>query len=149
MITKPFVGVLLLLCAGAASAAGTVPNCVSVSWAWVRLPPNAAAMPMTAGYAEIRNGCDTEVVLIGARSSSFDDVSLHETRIVDGVSRMRPVERLPIAPGASANLRPGGLHLMLGKGRRVLHEGEPIWLQFQLEGGAEVSTALIARKAAP
>ncbi|QKW58964.1 copper chaperone PCu(A)C [Stenotrophomonas sp. NA06056] len=149
MITKPFVGVLLMMCAGAASAAGTVPNCVTVSWPWVRLPPNAEAMPMTAGYAVIRNGCDTKVVITGARTSFFDDVSFHETRIVDGVSRMRPVERLPLAPGASAELRPGGLHLMLSKGTRVLHEGQPMWLQLQLEGGTEVSTALIARKAAP
>jgi hypothetical protein len=38
---------------------------------------------------------------------------------------------------------------MLMDGRRVLEEGQPVWLQVQLEGGTEVSTALIVRKAAP
>ena len=149
MITKPFVGVLLMMCAGAASAAAAVPECVTVSQGWVRLPPSPTATPMTAGYGVIRNGCSTAVTIIGARSASFGDVSLHETRIVDGVSRMRAVERLPLAPGERAVLKPGGLHLMLMDGRRVLEEGQPVWLQVQLEGGTEVSTALMVRKAAP
>ncbi len=93
MITKPFVGVLLLLCAGAAAAATGVPACVTVQQGWARLPPNPA-MPMTAGYGVIRNGCAKAVAISGARSASFGDVSLHETTIVDGVSRMRAVERL-------------------------------------------------------
>lgn len=59
MITKPFVGVLLMMCAGAASAAAAVPECVTVSQGWVRLPPSPTAAPMTAGYGVIRNGCPT------------------------------------------------------------------------------------------
>lgn len=147
MITKPCVGVLFVLCALATSAPAAEQGCVTVEQGWARMPPNPT-MPMTAGYGVIRNGCATAVTIIGARSASFGDVSLHETRIVDGVSRMRAVERLPLAPGERAVLKPGGLHLMLMDGRRVLEEGQPVWLQVQLEGGTEVSTALIVRKAA-
>ncbi|WP_340569047.1 copper chaperone PCu(A)C [Stenotrophomonas sp. G106K1] len=148
MITKPFVGVLLVLCAAAASASAAETKCVTVEQGWVRLLPNPK-MAMTAGYAVIRNGCASAVVITGARSATFGDVSLHETTIVDGVSRMREVRRLPLAPGARAVLKPGGLHLMLMDGYRTLEEGQPVWLQLQLEDGTEVSTALIARKAAP
>lgn len=148
MITKPFVGVLLLLCAGAASAAAPVPACVTVQQGWARLPPNPA-MPMTAGYGVIHNGCAQAVAIIGAGSAQFDDVSLHETTIVDGVSRMREVERLPLAPGARAELRPGGLHLMLMQGKGALKEGQAVPLRLQLEGGGEVSATLTVRKAAP
>ncbi|WP_313249430.1 copper chaperone PCu(A)C [Stenotrophomonas indicatrix] len=148
MITKPFVGVLLILCAAAASASAAETKCVTVEQGWVRLLPNPK-MAMTAGYAVIRNGCANEVAITGARSATFGDVSLHETTIVDGVSRMREVRRLPLAPGARAVLKPGGLHLMLMDGYRTLEEGQPVWLQLQLEDGTEVSTALIARKAAP
>ncbi|MCX2892300.1 copper chaperone PCu(A)C [Stenotrophomonas lactitubi] len=148
MITKPFVGVLLVLCAAAASASAAETKCVTVEQGWVRLLPNPK-MAMTAGYAVIRNGCAKAVAITGARSATFGDVSLHETTLVDGVSRMREVRRLPLAPGARAVLKPGGLHLMLMDGYRTLEEGQPVWLQLQLEDGTEVSTALIARRAAP
>ena len=91
MITKPFVGVLLVLCAAAASASAAESGCVTVEQGWARLPPNPA-MPMTAGYGVIHNGCSKAVAITGATSSSFNDVSLHETTITDGVSRMRAID---------------------------------------------------------
>ncbi|WP_312706222.1 copper chaperone PCu(A)C [Stenotrophomonas sp.] len=144
MITKPFVGVLLWLCAGAASAAG----CVTVEQGWARLPP-APAMAMTAGYGVVHNGCSTPVVIVGARSAAFADVSMHETTIVEGVSRMRAIEHLALAPGARAELKPGGLHLMLMQGKGALKEGQVVPLQLQLQGGGEASVALTVRKTAP
>ncbi|KAF1055440.1 MAG: hypothetical protein GAK43_00234 [Stenotrophomonas maltophilia] len=123
MITKPFVGVLFSLCAAAASASAAEVSCVTVEQGWARLPPNPA-MAMTAGYGVVRNGCSTPVAIIGARSAAFADVSLHETTIVGGVSRMRAIERLPLAPGARAELKPGGLHLMLMEGTGTLKEGQ-------------------------
>lgn len=148
MITKPFVGVLWVLCATAASASAAEPACVTVEQGWVRLPPNPA-MPMTAGYGVIHNGCSKAVAITGATSSSFGDVSLHETTIVDGVSRMRAIERLPLAAGARAELKPGGLHLMLMQGKDALKEGQVLPLRLQLEGGSEASATLTVRKAAP
>ncbi|MDT3501110.1 copper chaperone PCu(A)C [Stenotrophomonas maltophilia] len=145
MITKPFVGVLLLLCASAASAAES--RCVTVEQGWVRLPPNSA-MPMTAGYGTIVNRCAAAVTVVGAGSRAFGDVSLHETTVVDGVSRMREVERLPIAAGARAELKPGGLHLMLMEGKGALKEGQVVPLHLQLEGGGTASATLTVRKAA-
>jgi copper(I)-binding protein len=147
MITKPFVGVLSVLCAVAASAAAE-PACVTVEQGWARLPPSPA-MPMTAGYGVIHNGCGRAVVITGASSAVFGDVSLHETTIVDGVSRMRAIERLPLAPGARAELKPGGLHLMLMQGKAALKEGQALPLRLQLEGGGEASATLAVRKAAP
>ena len=136
MITKPFVGVLWVLCAAAASASAAESRCVTVEQGWARLPPNPA-MPMTAGYGVIHNGCSRAVVITGARSAVFGDVSLHETTIVDGVSRMRAIERLPLAPGARAELKPGGLHLMLMAGNDALKAGQAVPLRLQREGGGK------------
>lgn len=147
MITKPFVGVLFVLCAIAASASAAERNCVTVEQGWARMPPNPA-MPMTAGYGVVRNGCGKAVAITGATSSGFGDVSLHETTIVDGISRMRAIERLPLAPGARAELKPGGLHLMLMDGKGALKEGQTVPLRLQLEGGGEASATLTVRKAA-
>ncbi|MPS46008.1 MAG: copper chaperone PCu(A)C, partial [Stenotrophomonas sp.] len=94
-------------------------------------------------------GCSKAVAITGAASSSFDDVSLHETTIVDGVSRMRAIERLPLAAGARAELKPGGLHLMLMQGKGALKEGQVLPLRLRLEGGGEASATLTVRKAPP
>lgn len=149
MITKPFVCVLLGLCAFAASASAVAdaPACVSLRDGWLRLPP--AAMPMAAGYGRIRNDCREAVVVIAAGSKAFGDVSLHETTLVDGVSRMRAVERLPIAAGATVELKPGGLHLMLMQPEVPLSEGKVLPLRLSLEDGRKVDGQLQVRKAAP
>jgi copper(I)-binding protein len=146
MITKPFVGVLLILCAGAASAAAAEPACLTVREGWVRLPPPGVSM--AAGYGQIHNGCKTAVTVVSAASTAFGDVSLHETTLVDGVSRMRAVERLPIAPGASVELKPGGLHLMLMEPQAPLKAGAPLPLRIRLEDGRNVDGTLQVRTAA-
>ncbi len=147
MITKPFACVLLSLCALATSAAAAEPACVSVREGWVRLPPGP--MPMAAGYGTIRNDCRTAVVVIGAGSKAFGDVSLHETTLVKGISRMREVERLPIAAGATVELKPGGLHLMLMQPEVTLKEGAALPLRLSLEDGRKVDGVLQVRKAVP
>ena len=87
--------------------------------------------------------------VVAVRSPRFGEVSLHETRTVDGVSRMRELERLPIAPGAEAVLRPGGLHLMLMQPDAALVEGERVPLVLELEDGGEVAVTLVVRTAPP
>jgi len=123
------------------------PACVSVHEGWVRLPPGA--MPMAAGYATLRNDCRTAVVVVGAGSKAFGDVSLHETTLVDGVSRMRAVERLPIAAGATVELTPGGLHLMLMQPEVPLSDGKVLPLRLSLEDGRKVDGQLTVRSGAP
>lgn len=147
MITKPFACVLLGLCAFATSAMAAEPTCVSVREGWVRLPPGA--MPMAAGYAKIHNGCRTAVVVVGAGSKAFGDVSLHETTLVDGVSRMRAVERLPVAAGATVALKPGGLHLMLMQPEVPLSDGKVLPLRLSLEDGRKVDGQLTVRSGVP
>jgi copper(I)-binding protein len=145
MITKPFVCVLLGLCALATSATAAEPACVSVREGWVRLPPGP--MPMAAGYGKIRNDCGSAVVVVGAGSKAFGEVSLHETTLVEGISRMREVERLPIAAGATVELKPGGLHLMLMQPEVTLKEGAALPLRLSLEDGRKVDGTLQVRKA--
>jgi len=145
MITKPFVCVLLGLCAFATSAVAAAPACVSLRDGWVRLPPGA--MPMAAGYGQIRNDCREAVVVVAAGSKAFGDVSLHETTLIDGVSRMRAVERLPIAAGATVALKPGGLHLMLMQPEVALKEGAQLPLRLSLEDGRKVDGTLQVRSA--
>jgi copper(I)-binding protein len=115
--------------------------------AWVRMPPSK--MPMMAGFGRIENRCAMPVAIIAARSPSFGAVELHETRIVDGVSRMRPVPELRIAPDGSAVLKPGGLHLMLMRPTAELKAGSRIVVEFELAGGGTLLGEFEVRKPTP
>jgi copper(I)-binding protein len=103
---------------------------------WLRLPPGP--MPMLAGFGRIENTCGTPVVVTGARSEAFGDVSLHETRIVDGISRMRAVPQLMVPAGQAAVLKPGGLHLMLMEPRAMPEAGGKVGVEFQLQDGRSI-----------
>lgn len=114
---------------------------------WVRLPP--AAMPMMAGFGRIANACPMPVVIVSVSSPAFGDVSIHETRNVDGVNRMREVEQLRIAADDSATLKPGGLHLMLMQPHAPLKEGSKVVVKFKLQDGREILSELVVRKPVP
>lgn len=131
----------------AATPAAADAACVTVEDGWIRMPP--APRPMLAGFGRISNRCATAQAVAAARSPRFGDVSLHETRMVDGISRMREVERLPVAAGGEAVLQPGGLHLMLMQPAATLAEGERVPLVLVLADGREVPATLTVRRAAP
>ena len=100
---------------------------------WIRLVPGG--MPMHAGFGRIENACKAAATITGAKSASYASVELHETKLVDGVSRMRAVPALPIAAGASAEFKPGGLHMMLMDPTSPLKGGETVTIDFKLQDG--------------
>jgi copper(I)-binding protein len=111
---------------------------------WVRLGP--AGMPMMAGFGRIQNDCAAPVTITGASSPAFDSAELHETRIVDGVNRMRHLPQLRIAPGDAAVLKPGGMHLMLMRPHAPLKAGSKVVVVFELSGGGELLGEFEVRK---
>ncbi|HVJ61200.1 MAG TPA: copper chaperone PCu(A)C, partial [Tahibacter sp.] len=67
--------------------------------AWIRAAPPGARM--LAGYAKLTNAGDAPIVVTGATSAAFGDVSMHASVVEDGVAKMRPLPSLNIAPGAT------------------------------------------------
>lgn len=126
---------------------GAVPACSPVvERGWVRMAPG---MPMGAVFAVVRNPCKVAVEIVGAASPAFHDVSLHETRVEDGVSRMRAVRRIPLRAGGSVELKPGGLHAMLMEPRGAVAPGRPVRIEFVLADGRRVAASLPLRSTAP
>ena len=115
--------------------------------AWIRAAPPSARM--LAGYVRLRNPCKRAVALTGARSTAFGSVMLHETRIVDGVSRMRHAAALVIAPGRTLQLAPGGAHLMLMQPARVPAAGERVRIELVLADGRRLPVLFTVRAQAP
>ena len=101
---------------------------------------------MMAAFGRIVNRCPMPVTIVAARSPSFGSVELHETRIIDGVSRMRPVPRLRLAPDGAAVLKPGGMHLMLMRPGAQLKPGSRIVIEFELDGGGTLLGEFEVRK---
>jgi periplasmic copper chaperone A len=84
--------------------------------------------------------------VVAASSPAFASVELHETRVVDGVNRMRHVPALRIAPGDAAVLKPGGLHLMLMRPHAALAEGDKVVVELELADGRRVPGEFEIRK---
>ncbi|HWW32052.1 MAG TPA: copper chaperone PCu(A)C [Steroidobacteraceae bacterium] len=110
-------------------------SALSAAGAWVRAIPGA---PVAAAYMTLHNGGQQPVRVIGVRSALAGHAMIHETRLENGVSTMRPHEPLEIPPGASVELKPGGLHVMLHDLAHPLAVDEQVPLELLLDGGGRV-----------
>lgn len=114
---------------------------VDIDHPWSRPTPPGA--PMGVGYLVIRNHGDSEITLVGANTPRADDVSIHETRMKDGVMRMQPLKSgLSIAAGEAVELKPHSYHLMLEGLTEPLEEGEKVPLTLEFEGAETMEVEL-------
>ena len=150
-LKNPFASVvcLALLCAGTAGAeeparapATATPPALTVQSAWIRATPG---VDVAAAYLTMRNGGTAAIVITGVRSPVAGAAMIHATRIENGQSSMRPLQRLRVAPGETVRLAPGGMHVMLHMLAHPLTPGEKVPLLLLLEGGGMVSVTAPVR----
>jgi uncharacterized protein YcnI len=92
---------------------------------WSRATPGGAKV--AGGYVRITNTGSAPDRLVGGTFSASGRVEIHEMSVSDGVMRMRPLpEGLPVEPGATLELKPGGYHAMFLDLQRPLKEGETV-----------------------
>lgn len=108
----------------------------------MRVTPGA---DVAAAYMTLHNPGTVAVAVIGVRSALAGHAMIHESRIQDGRSTMRPVERLVVAAGASVHLTPGALHVMLQMLDHTPAVGESVPLVLQLEGGGTLAVSARVR----
>ncbi len=106
------------------------------------------ARPIMAGrpgaaYMAIVNDRDEPLRLVGARSPAFASAELHESIEENGISKMRPVAVLEIAPGDTALLEPGGMHMMLMGGTQAFKAGDEFPLTLIFEDDEEVEVPVM------
>lgn len=146
-MSPKWLGVVLAIGFGGVGLSACAGDCAPrVREGWVRLTPGG--MSMHAGFGRIENFCGSPVRIISASSPAYGSVELHESRIVGGVSRMRAVPELRIAPDDSAVLKPGGLHLMLMEPRVQLKPGSRVAVEFGLANGGSLLGEFEVRGAA-
>ncbi|KFG70017.1 DUF1775 domain-containing protein [Microvirga sp. BSC39] len=137
-LKAPAPGVRIAAAAGAAPAplkAGSL----TLDQPWSRATPGGAKVG--GGYLRITNTGTAPDRLIGGSFPLASKVEVHEMRLEGDVMRMKPVEGgLEIKPGATVELKPGGLHLMFVDLKEPLKEGQTLkgTLTFEKAGAIEV-----------
>jgi copper(I)-binding protein len=106
--------------------------------------PVARPAPLAGGtgavYFLLYNAGSAEVRLIGGDSPAAGAVEIHSTQNDNGVIRMRQLtEGLLLAPGESAHLMPGGMHLMLVDLAAPLAAGDSVEVTLRFEGAEELT----------
>jgi len=112
---------------------------IAIGHPWTRA---AGANTNGAGFLTLRNTGAAPDRLVSAASPAARVVELH-THIREGdVMRMRPVADIPIPPGQTVHLRPGGLHIMLIGLNEPLRQGASVPLTLRFERAGEVQVTL-------
>lgn len=124
--------------------AGTAADEVDIIDPWAReVPP---VMSTSAGFLSLKNTGSVEHKLVSASSDGAGMVELHTHINNNGVMQMRPVENIPVAPGETAELKPGGLHIMLMMLKETLVAGERLNITLHFEDGSSKQVQAEVRK---
>lgn len=133
----------------AGSASETRLGTLVISAATSRETPLAGGT--APGFLRIRNDGSREDRLLSASSPLVQTMEIHEMSMDGGQMQMRALpDGLPIPAGATVELAPGGLHLMLIGVQAPLAAGQrvPVELRFAEAGAVTVNLAVQARKVA-
>lgn len=68
---------------------------------------------------------------------------LHESKMEDGMMRMRHVHMLEIPPGERKVFAPGGLHVMLMGLKNGLTQGDEFEVTFEFSDGTTVTAPVV------
>lgn len=121
---------LPLFSSGAVKAATTGPKPL-VEPTFVR--PTIAGMDMTAAYLVIKNNTNKVIHLTKVTSPVAEKVEIHDSRLDNGIVRMREVNSLEIPVGDLARFEPAGRHLMLTGLKHELNVGDKVELELHFE----------------
>jgi copper(I)-binding protein len=117
----------------------TVFGAITIGHPWTRA---AGANANGAAYMTLRNAGPVPDRLLAASTPVARTVELH-THIREGeVMRMRPVDDIPLPPGETVRLRPGGLHVMLIGLTEPLRQGTMVPLTLRFERAGETTVQL-------
>lgn len=139
---KPIVLVaaaLFALAPCAEAQSGSAPR-IEIEHAWAR-----ASVGTTGGiFLTIVNKGSAGDHLLAAATPAAARAELHRTLDANGISKMRPVAAVAVAAGATAELKPGGLHIMLLGLKRALKTGQtfPLTLTFERAGTIETTVTV-------
>jgi len=141
---RAFGALILALPASSVLAHDFIAGDIAIGHPWTRA---AGANTNGAGFLTLRNTGAAPDRLVSAASPAARVVELHAHIREGDVMRMRPVADIPIPPGQTVHLRPGGLHIMLIGLTEPLRQGGSVPLTFRFERAGEVQVTLSVESA--
>jgi periplasmic copper chaperone A len=132
------VSVVLLaaLALTACGGSGGTTGGITVSDAWAR--PSPMMNRAGAAYMVLQNNGAAEDKLLSVESDVAQTIELHETKESGGMMSMSPVPNIPVPANGKAELKPGGLHVMLIGLNRELKAGDKVQLTLNFEKAGKV-----------
>lgn len=125
------------------AAAGPAAPAVTVGDPYAR----ASVTPASAAFMTLKNSDTVPHALVGVTSAAAGTIEIHTMATgADGAMEMRPLPRLDLAPGATATLAPGGMHVMLIGLVRPLAEGDTVELVLKFEDGTTLPVRAPVRR---
>lgn len=109
---------------------------IAVSGAWI---PEPARPDVGAAYLAIDNTGEQDDALIGAASTASETTQIHTSETTEsGASTMKRVDEIPVPAGGTAELKPGGYHVMIMDISDALAAGDTVALTLEFDSGTEV-----------
>ena len=120
---------------------------VTVTEAWVRLPPPGAKT--TGAFMLLTNDSKADRRLVSASNPASKVTELHTHLNEGGVMKMRQVPAMDVKAGGKTELKPGSLHVMLIDLVGALKEGEQVPLTLTFDDGSRVEVKATVKKFDP
>lgn len=96
------------------------------------LPPGT---PVVAAYFKIENNSNESIDLTAVSGGISNNIEIHEHRHIDGMMKMRQVEKVTVDAKQTVIFKQGGLHLMVFN-PQPLKVGEHFELTFKFSDGS-------------
>ena len=123
--------------------ASTAADSITVETPEVRSTP--PGQKITGAFMTLKNTSATDIELIAAQSEIADVTEIHESGMKDGMMFMNKVEKISVPANGTAELKPGGFHIMLIDLKNPLTSGDKanITLTFSDNSQKAVEAAVV------
>jgi copper(I)-binding protein len=134
------IALLFSTVAGAASAAPAL----RIENPWIRALPGTIP---SGGYFVLHNDGKAQVTLTGAESPACGMLMLHLSENQGGMSSMRHVDSIDVAPGGALEFKQGSYHLMCMQPKPAIKPGARVPVTLTFQDGAKITVDFPVRDA--
>jgi copper(I)-binding protein len=114
------------------------------------LDPYVRAMPpgqsVSAAFLGLSNTGKEHHALVAVETPAAMMAEMHEHTMADGMMQMREVEKIDLPAGATVELKPGGLHIMLMGLKSQLKPGDGVEITLIYGDGSKTTVKAPVRK---
>jgi hypothetical protein len=115
---------------------------LEIAHPWSRATPTGS--PVAGGFMTITNSGAADR-LVAVASDAADKVEVHEMAVIDGVMKMRPLDKgVEVPAGGRLELKPGSYHVMFIGLKKPFVKGDKVkgQLSFEKAGKIDVEFAV-------